>query len=169
MSCFKSLLPCRSFESGNQGNQILEENTRQILSKFCFILFVQQQPELERMKNWLSFFTKKEANVDVIACLADKYLYFYKKKFCHFCHLLSFFVIFVIFCHFLSFLSFFVIFCHFLSFLTFLSFLSFFFVIFLDASSHLYMRVCPSVRPSVCREDLSKSRSLVQIVHSFMM
>ena len=23
-------------------------------------------------------------------------------------------------------------------------------IIFLDASSHLYMRVCPSVRPSVC-------------------
>ena len=62
---------------GNKGNQILEENTRQMISKFCFFHFVQQLPQLEWIKNRLSFFTKKKANVDVNACSADKYIYLY--------------------------------------------------------------------------------------------
>ena len=40
----------------------------------CFY-FVQQLPQLEWIKYRLSFFTEKEANVDVNACSADKYIY----------------------------------------------------------------------------------------------
>ena len=46
-----------------------------MILKFCFFHFVQQLPQLEWIKNRLSFFTKNKANVGVIACSADKYVY----------------------------------------------------------------------------------------------
>ena len=51
-----------------------------MILKFCFFHFVQQLPQLEWIKNCLSFFTKKEANVDVNACSADEYIYYLRRQ-----------------------------------------------------------------------------------------
>ena len=48
-----------------------------MILKFCFFHFAQQLPQLEWIKNRLSFFTEKEANVDVNTYSADKYIYNY--------------------------------------------------------------------------------------------